>query len=156
MVWRRSRLGPHVRRKLVASIEGRIRDGNMRHAFLDASTPSRRFCGGRGDDGLVKNKFYLVSEEDQLAGPDRVPGRRRHLYRPGQPVSNAAVEASKTRTSFYRRLYVAWLISQGTDTVPAIMEATGMPRRSPSSEPRLMIRYCRNGLGSRPMMAAAW
>ncbi len=39
-------------------------------------------------------------------------------------------EPSKTRTSFYRRLYVAWLISQGTDTVPAIMEATGMPRRT--------------------------
>ncbi|PKQ80506.1 hypothetical protein CJP16_06880 [Aeromonas sobria] len=39
-------------------------------------------------------------------------------------------EPSKTRTSFYRRLYVAWLISQGTDTVPALMEATGMPRRT--------------------------
>ena len=39
-------------------------------------------------------------------------------------------EPSKTRTSFYRRLYVAWLISQGTDTVPAIMEVTGMPRRT--------------------------
>lgn len=39
-------------------------------------------------------------------------------------------EASKTRTSFYRRLYVAHLISQGTDTVPAIMAATGMPRRT--------------------------
>ena len=33
-------------------------------------------------------------------------------------------EPSKTRTSFYRRLYVAWLISQGTDTIPAIMAAT--------------------------------
>ncbi|PJG60585.1 winged helix-turn-helix domain-containing protein [Aeromonas cavernicola] len=39
-------------------------------------------------------------------------------------------EPSKTRTSFYRRLYVAYLISQGIDTVPAIMEATGMPRRT--------------------------
>ena len=39
-------------------------------------------------------------------------------------------EPSKTRTSFYRRLYVAHLISQGTDTVPAIMAATGMPRRT--------------------------
>ncbi|WP_434666617.1 winged helix-turn-helix domain-containing protein [Aeromonas sp. NJAU223] len=39
-------------------------------------------------------------------------------------------EPSKTRTSFYRRLYVAYLISQGTDTVPAIMAATGMPRRT--------------------------
>ena len=39
-------------------------------------------------------------------------------------------EPSKTRSSFYRRLYVAHLISQGTDTVPAIMAATGMPRRT--------------------------
>ncbi len=39
-------------------------------------------------------------------------------------------EPSKTRTSFYRRLYVAWLISSGTDTIPAIMAATGMPRRT--------------------------
>ena len=38
---------------------------------------------------------------------------------------------SKTRTSFYRRLYVAWLIDSGTATsVPALMEATGMPRRT--------------------------
>ncbi|MDO2947386.1 winged helix-turn-helix domain-containing protein [Aeromonas simiae] len=37
---------------------------------------------------------------------------------------------SKTRTSFFRRLYVAHLISQGTDSVPALMEATGMPRRT--------------------------
>ena len=39
-------------------------------------------------------------------------------------------EPSKTRSSFYRRLYVAHLISQGTDAVPAIMAATGMPRRT--------------------------
>lgn len=38
--------------------------------------------------------------------------------------------ASKTRTSFYRRLYLAYLISQGHDTVPAIEAATGMPRRT--------------------------
>ncbi|WP_434458309.1 winged helix-turn-helix domain-containing protein [Stutzerimonas urumqiensis] len=38
---------------------------------------------------------------------------------------------SKTRTSFYRRLYVAWLIDSGTATsVPALMAATGMPRRT--------------------------
>ncbi|MCY1219341.1 Winged helix-turn helix [compost metagenome] len=41
------------------------------------------------------------------------------------------METSKTKTSFYRRLYVAWLIDSGTATsVPAIMEATGMPRRT--------------------------
>ncbi len=37
---------------------------------------------------------------------------------------------SKTKTSFYRRIYVAWLIQQGINTVPKIIEATGMPRRT--------------------------
>ena len=41
------------------------------------------------------------------------------------------MEVSKTRTSFYRRLYVAWLIDSGTATsVPALIAATGMPRRT--------------------------
>lgn len=39
-------------------------------------------------------------------------------------------EHSKTKTSFYRRLYVAWLIEKGSNTVPKIIEATGMPRRT--------------------------
>ncbi|SHL34930.1 hypothetical protein SAMN05660971_00275 [Halomonas cupida] len=37
---------------------------------------------------------------------------------------------SKTRTSFYRRLYVAHLIDQGIASVPDLMKATGMPRRT--------------------------
>lgn len=37
---------------------------------------------------------------------------------------------SKTKTSFYRRIYVAWLITQGLNTVPKIIAATGMPRRT--------------------------
>ncbi|MDD1781930.1 winged helix-turn-helix domain-containing protein [Enterovibrio sp. ZSDZ35] len=37
---------------------------------------------------------------------------------------------SKTKTSFYRRLLVAYLIEQGVNTVPAIMNETGMPRRT--------------------------
>jgi len=37
---------------------------------------------------------------------------------------------SKTKTSFYRRLYVAHLISNGVNSVPVITEATGMPRRT--------------------------
>jgi len=37
---------------------------------------------------------------------------------------------SKTRSSFYRRLYVAYLIDTGVDTVPAIEAFTGMPRRT--------------------------
>lgn len=37
---------------------------------------------------------------------------------------------SKTRSSFYRRLYVAHLIRTGFASVPAITEATGMPRRT--------------------------
>lgn len=41
------------------------------------------------------------------------------------------MEASKTRTSFYRRLYVAWLIDSGSAiSVPALVEVTGMPRRT--------------------------
>lgn len=41
------------------------------------------------------------------------------------------MEVSKTRTSFYRRLYVAWLIDSGSATsVPALMAVTGMPRRT--------------------------
>jgi hypothetical protein len=41
------------------------------------------------------------------------------------------VDVSKTKTSFYRRLYVAWLIdSGGATSVPALMAATGMPRRT--------------------------
>ncbi|MEM9301842.1 MAG: helix-turn-helix domain-containing protein [Pseudomonadota bacterium] len=37
---------------------------------------------------------------------------------------------SKTRTSFYRRLYVARLIDAGIDTVPAIVAHCDMPRRT--------------------------
>jgi hypothetical protein len=37
---------------------------------------------------------------------------------------------SKTKTSFYRRLYVAYLIDAGINSVPALMAATGMPRRT--------------------------
>jgi hypothetical protein len=39
-------------------------------------------------------------------------------------------EPSKTKTSFYRRIYVTYLISQGINTVPKIIEATTMPRRT--------------------------
>ena len=37
---------------------------------------------------------------------------------------------SKTKTSFYRRLYVAHLIESGINTVPAIEQHSGMPRRT--------------------------
>ncbi|MCP1316049.1 MULTISPECIES: helix-turn-helix domain-containing protein [unclassified Halomonas] len=37
---------------------------------------------------------------------------------------------SKTRSSFYRRLYVAYLIDHGIHSVPDLMTATGMPRRT--------------------------
>lgn len=41
------------------------------------------------------------------------------------------MDVSKTKSSFYRRLYVAYLIDSGTaNSVPALMEATGMPRRT--------------------------
>lgn len=41
-----------------------------------------------------------------------------------------ASKMSKTKTSFYRRLYVAHLIDSGVNTVPAIVKAVGMPRRT--------------------------
>lgn len=37
---------------------------------------------------------------------------------------------SKTKTSFYRRLYVAHLIDSGINSVPQITQLTGMPRRT--------------------------
>ncbi|MGA8137513.1 MULTISPECIES: winged helix-turn-helix domain-containing protein [Pseudomonas] len=41
------------------------------------------------------------------------------------------MDVSKTKSSFYRRLYVAWLIdSEIASSVPALTEATGMPRRT--------------------------
>ena len=41
------------------------------------------------------------------------------------------MDVSKTKSSFYRRLYVAYLIdSQLASSVPALTEVTGMPRRT--------------------------
>lgn len=41
------------------------------------------------------------------------------------------MEISKTRSSFYRRLYLAWLIDSGTaTTLNELMAVTGMPRRT--------------------------
>ena len=41
------------------------------------------------------------------------------------------MDVSKTKSSFYRRLYVAWLIDSGqAGNVPALVEVTGMPRRT--------------------------
>ncbi|MGY2291527.1 winged helix-turn-helix domain-containing protein [Pseudomonas sp. SDO528_S397] len=41
------------------------------------------------------------------------------------------MDVSKTKSSFYRRLYVAYLIDSGlANSVPALTEVTGMPRRT--------------------------
>jgi len=41
------------------------------------------------------------------------------------------MDISKTKSSFYRRLYVAYLIdSEIASSVPALVDATGMPRRT--------------------------
>jgi hypothetical protein len=41
------------------------------------------------------------------------------------------MEVSKTKSSFYRRLYVAYLIdSKLATSVPALVDTTGMPRRT--------------------------
>ncbi|PRY61626.1 hypothetical protein B0H98_11126 [Vreelandella songnenensis] len=37
---------------------------------------------------------------------------------------------SKTKSSFYRRLYVAYLIDSGVASVPALVSTCGMPRRT--------------------------
>ncbi|WP_445571204.1 winged helix-turn-helix domain-containing protein [Pseudomonas sp. E102] len=41
------------------------------------------------------------------------------------------MDVSKTKSSFYRRLYVAYLINSDlASNIPALTEATGMPRRT--------------------------
>ncbi|SCX48105.1 hypothetical protein SAMN03159507_00932 [Pseudomonas sp. NFACC32-1] len=41
------------------------------------------------------------------------------------------MDVSKTKSSFYRRLYVAYLIDSGVaSNIPALTDATGMPRRT--------------------------
>lgn len=51
------------------------------------------------------------------------------------------MDVSKTRSSFYRRLYVAWLIDSGTATnVPALMDATGMPLAHRAGHPERLDR----------------
>lgn len=50
--------------------------------------------------------------------------------RPDAAPQNPEKRPSKTQTSFYRRLYVAYLIDQGIASVPALIETTGMPRRT--------------------------
>jgi hypothetical protein len=41
------------------------------------------------------------------------------------------MDVSKTKSSFYRRLYVAYLIdSELASNVPALVDVTGMPRRT--------------------------
>ncbi|WP_191603733.1 helix-turn-helix domain-containing protein [Marinomonas algicola] len=37
---------------------------------------------------------------------------------------------SKTKTSYYRRLYVAYLIDSGVNTAPLLIEKAGMPKRT--------------------------
>jgi hypothetical protein len=40
------------------------------------------------------------------------------------------ISYSKPKTTFYRRLYVAYLIDMGIDTTPLLMDKTGMPKRT--------------------------
>lgn len=41
-----------------------------------------------------------------------------------------SLKRSKTKTSFYRRLYVAYLIDTGVNTVSSLLEVTKMHRRT--------------------------
>ncbi len=49
---------------------------------------------------------------------------------------------SKTKSSFYRRLYVAYLIDSGIASVPEIMAATGMPYKRRRGSNCLPSRAC--------------
>lgn len=58
-----------------------------------------------------------------------MPVKETPLSKPSSKSSSQPL--SKTRTSFYRRLYVAHLIDTGlAESVPAIVECSGMPRRT--------------------------
>jgi hypothetical protein len=51
----------------------------------------------------------------------------------GAPLidKDLTMDVSKTKSSFYRRLYVAYLIDSGiASSVPALTDVTGMPRRT--------------------------
>jgi hypothetical protein len=43
---------------------------------------------------------------------------------------NKTPKHCKTKTSYYRKLYVAYLIDTGINTVPLLLESTGMPKRT--------------------------
>lgn len=45
-------------------------------------------------------------------------------------LAHSKIVTSKTKTSFYRRLYLAYLIDNKINTIPAIIHHTGMPRRT--------------------------
>nr|WP_299240879.1 winged helix-turn-helix domain-containing protein [uncultured Halomonas sp.] len=49
---------------------------------------------------------------------------------PDTKTLTSKLSISKTQSSFYRRIYVAYLIDNGTASVPDIIAATGMPRRT--------------------------
>jgi len=48
---------------------------------------------------------------------------------------------SKTKTCFYRRLYVAYLIDSGVNTVPKLIKATGMPKRTAQDTIKSLAEY---------------
>ena len=53
----------------------------------------------------------------------------RDTFRSPHEYPTLLMDVSKTKSSFYRRLYVAHLIDSGiANNVPALTEATGMPR----------------------------
>lgn len=43
---------------------------------------------------------------------------------------NKTSKHCKTKTSYYRKLYVAYLINAGINTVPLLLKSTGMPKRT--------------------------
>lgn len=47
-----------------------------------------------------------------------------------QSTNRFSSPPSKMQLSFYRKLYLAWLVDAEPHNVPSLMQATGMPRRT--------------------------
>lgn len=81
----------------------------------------RETVGGAGHPGSELHRRLVGNQIHHYLAPAR------SLSLPGERLP---MTISKTKSSFYRRLYVAYLIDSGTASVPEIMAATGMPRRT--------------------------
>lgn len=121
--------------------------------FLDQHHPISLYyeCSGRGlpassyhlNINHLKNFYNSNSEYKTFVNDDYLAkikdnqkryleGRKEldKLYQDLDFMTENKEKHSKTKTSLYRRVYIAHLITTGVNTVPLIMEKTGMPRRT--------------------------